>query len=144
MNKSRIKGNAILMLTAFIWGTAFVAQSVGMEYVGPFTFIAVRYIIGGVFLIPCIYLLDRLNKKENCEKNQSQRKELIIGGILCGIVLFVASSFQQIGIQYTTVGKSGFITALYAVSEPFFKACAMSTTFKLSLPSIDLAIPLII
>ena len=118
MNKSRIKGNAILMLTAFIWGTAFVAQSVGMEYVGPFTFIAVRYIIGGVFLIPCIYLLDRLNKKENCEKNQSQRKELIIGGILCGIVLFVASSFQQIGIQYTTVGKSGFITALYIIIVP--------------------------
>lgn len=115
---SKIKGNIILMLTAFIWGTAFVAQSVGMEYVGPFTFITTRYIIGGIFLIPCIYLLDGFNKKKVQETNINQRKNLIIGGTLCGVALFIASSFQQIGMQYTTVGKSGFITALYIIIVP--------------------------
>ena len=70
MNKSNIKGNVILMITAFIWGTAFVAQSVGMDYVGPFTFITARYIVGGLFLIPCIYLLDKMNKKTVKESSQ--------------------------------------------------------------------------
>ena len=115
---SKIKGNIILMLTAFIWGTAFVAQSVGMDYVGPFTFITSRYIIGGIFLIPCIFLLDKINKNSNKNKNNINKKTLYIGGCLCGIVLFIASSFQQIGIQYTTVGKSGFITALYIIIVP--------------------------
>lgn len=118
MNKSSIKGNMILMLTAFIWGTAFVAQSVGMDYVGPFTFITSRYIIGGIFLIPCIYLLDKLNKNSNQNNNKSSKKTLYIGGCLCGVVLFIASSFQQIGMKYTTVGKSGFITALYIIIVP--------------------------
>lgn len=117
-NSSNVKGNLILMITALIWGTAFVAQSIGMEYVEPFTFIAVRYIIGGVFLIPCIYLLDRLNKKEIYKENKEYRKNLLVGGILCGVALFIASSFQQIGIQYTTVGKAGFITALYIIIVP--------------------------
>ena len=115
---SKIKGNIILMLTAFIWGTAFVAQSVGMDYVGPFTFITSRYIIGGIFLIPCIFLLDKINKNSNKNNNNINKKTLYIGGCLCGIVLFIASSFHQIGIQYTTVGKSGFITALYIIIVP--------------------------
>ena len=115
---SKIKGNIILMLTAFIWGTAFVAQSVGMDYVGPFTFITSGYIIGGIFLIPCIFLLDKINKNSNKNNNNINKKTLYIGGCLCGIVLFIASSFQQIGIQYTTVGKSGFITALYIIIVP--------------------------
>lgn len=117
MNKSSIKGNFILMLTAFIWGTAFVAQSVGMDYVGPFTFITIRYIIGGIFLIPCIFLLNKFNKNSNKAANRNN-KHLYIGGLACGIVLFTASGFQQIGMQYTTVGKSGFITALYVIIVP--------------------------
>lgn len=118
MNKNSIKGNIILILTAFIWGTAFVAQSVGMDYVGPFTFITSRYIIGGIFLIPCIFLLDKLNRNNNKNAYDGNKKTLYIGGCSCGIVLFVASSFQQIGMQYTTVGKSGFITALYIIIVP--------------------------
>ncbi len=118
MNKSNIKGNVILMITALIWGTAFVAQSVGMDYVGPFTFITARYIIGGVFLLPCIYLLDKMNKKTVTESSYNDKKTLLVAGTLCGIALFTASCFQQIGIQYTTVGKSGFITSLYIVIVP--------------------------
>ncbi|WP_154826460.1 DMT family transporter [Clostridium butyricum] len=118
MNKSNIKGNVILMITALIWGTAFVAQSVGMDYVGPFTFITARYIVGGGFLIPCIYLLDKIGKKTVKESSHKDKKTLFVAGVLCGVALFTASCFQQIGIQYTTVGKSGFITSLYIVIVP--------------------------
>ncbi|MBE7039004.1 MAG: DMT family transporter [Ruminococcaceae bacterium] len=108
----------MLVLTAFIWGTAFVSQSEGMEYVGPFTFLASRSYIGGFALIPCIFILNKL--KSNDEKSDSSYKfkTLFIGGACCGIALFVASAFQQIGILYTSVGKAGFLTALYIIIVP--------------------------
>lgn len=112
---------SMLLLTAIIWGVAFVAQSVGMEYIGPFTFNFVRNIIGGFVLIPCIWFLNKWKEKEGIEENTEQKqdkKTLIIGGICCGIALCLASNLQQIGIQYTTVGKAGFITALYIVIVP--------------------------
>ena len=114
----RPKNAIMLLLTAFIWGTAFVAQSVGMDYLGPFTFNGVRSLIGGVALLPCIWLLRMLNKKEDEQKVQREKKNLIQGGIACGLLLFAASSLQQIGIQYTSAGKSGFITAFYIVIVP--------------------------
>ena len=114
----RPKNAAILMLTAFIWGTAFVAQSVGLDYLGPFTFNGVRSLIGAAALLPCIWLLQILNKKEGTVKEEGSRKDLIIGGIACGLLLFAASSLQQIGIQYTSAGKAGFITAFYIVIVP--------------------------
>ena len=121
----RPKNAAMLMLAAFIWGTAFVAQSVGMDYLGPFTFNGIRNFVGAAALLPCIYLLNRLSEKESEKKEtnrrlKNQRKDLIIGGISCGVVLFTASSLQQIGIQYTSVGKAGFITACYIVIVPLF------------------------
>ncbi|MBQ6805957.1 MAG: DMT family transporter [Lachnospiraceae bacterium] len=132
MDKFIIKQSGILLLTAVIWGVAFAAQSAGMDYVGPFTFNAVRSLIGGVVLIPCICILDKWKKKntpreqrENIEsnlniENKSEKKSLIIGGAACGVFLFVASNFQQFGIQYTTVGKAGFVTALYIILVPIF------------------------
>ncbi len=105
----------ILLLTATIWGVAFVAQSAGMEHVGGFTFNCVRSLIGGVVLIPCVFLLRKSNTHE-----RGSHKTLIIGGISCGTVLCIASNLQQHGIKYTTVGKAGFITALYIVLVPFF------------------------
>lgn len=121
MNKAQIKNSFLLFLTAFIWGSAFVAQSVGMDHVGPFTFNCVRSFVGGLVLIPCIAFLRSLKKKE--EGNKVERKTLVtkvelIGGICCGVALFAASNMQQVGILYTTVGKSGFITALYVVIVP--------------------------
>ena len=110
MKKGNLRSSALLLLTACIWGVAFVAQSVGMEYVGPFTFNFVRSILGGLVLIPCIFFLKREKK--------AQRKTLLAGGICCGVALCLASNFQQIGIQYTTVGKAGFITACYIVIVP--------------------------
>lgn len=115
----RPKNAGMLMLAAFIWGTAFVAQSVGMDYIGPFTFNGVRNFVGALALLPCIWLLDRLNGKEKQEKKaEKNSKDLLIGGIACGVVLFTASSLQQVGIQYTSVGKAGFITACYIVIVP--------------------------
>ena len=114
----RPKNAFMLILTAFIWGTAFVAQSVGMDYLGPFTFNGVRSLIGGVALIPCIWLLQKLNDKSDPVTEERNRKDLLIGGISCGVLLFAASSLQQVGIQYTTAGKAGFITAFYIVFVP--------------------------
>lgn len=113
MKKTQVGNSLLLLLTATIWGSAFVAQSVGMEHVGPFTFTFARSIIGGVVLLPCILLLGKW-------KRVFATKTEWIGGIFCGIALCVASNFQQVGIQFTTVGKAGFITALYVVLVPIF------------------------
>lgn len=117
----------LLLLTAAIWGVAFVAQSVGMDYVGPFTFNTVRSLLGGIVLIPCIVLLKRINvgSKDTAGAAEhasgypaGQRKVLLTGGVACGVLLCIASNLQQFGIMYTSVGKSGFITAMYIVLVP--------------------------
>ena len=113
MKKKQIGNSLLLLLTATIWGSAFVAQSIGMEHVEPFTFTFARSIIGGLVLLPCILLLGK-RKKGFATKTEW------IGGICCGIALCCASNFQQVGIQYTTVAKAGFITALYVVLVPIF------------------------
>lgn len=122
VRKMRPKNAFMLILTAFIWGTAFVAQSVGMDYLEPFTFNGVRSFIGGIALLPCIFLLQKINVKsedfKSYEKAKGTRRDLIIGGSACGFLLFAASSLQQIGIMYTTAGKAGFITACYIIIVP--------------------------
>ena len=132
MNKTQVRNSLLLLLTATIWGVAFVAQSVGMDYVGPFTFNMVRSLIGGIVLIPCIFLLGRLNSPEKYMQKEKakvgilndraskadERKTLLKGGICCGILFSLATNIQQIGIQYTTVGRAGFITACYIVIVP--------------------------
>ena len=147
----KLRNTFFLFLTAMIWGAAFVAQSVSMDYIGPFTFICLRSVIGGLFLIPGIIVLDGIRKKsqnesadvvnsENIlyiETEEKQRlswknKQLIEGGIVCGIFLFFANCFQQTGIQYTTVGKAGFITTFYIIIVPliglfFKKYCGILT-----------------
>lgn len=134
MRKQQIplKNSLLLLLAAIIWGIAFVAQSVGMEYVGGFTFNAVRSLIGAAVLVPLILLS---GQKKNADTKTAEvishsglsggrvsgiqgQKELIIGGISCGICLCLASNFQQFGIKYTSVGKAGFITACYIVIVP--------------------------
>lgn len=123
MKSLQIRHSLILLLTAVIWGVAFVAQSVGMDYVGPFTFICVRSLIGGLVLLPCIALLNKLNgqTKEvfiNGNPAKEQRGKLLCGGICCGLALCFASCFQQFGILYTSVGKAGFLTAFYIIIVP--------------------------
>lgn len=120
MKKTKeLRGALLLTLTALIWGTAFVAQSMGMDYLEPFTFNGVRTLIGGIVLLPVIWFLDKKKKNNPAVKTaETENKIYLKGGVICGIVLFIASSLQQIGIQYTTAGKAGFLTALYIVIVP--------------------------
>ena len=118
-NGMRPKNAMLLILTAFIWGTAFVAQSSGMDFMEPFTFNGIRNLIGAASLLPCIVLFKKMNEKNgNVAAVPGTKKDLIIGGVACGILLFTASSLQQIGLVYTTAGKAGFITACYIVIVP--------------------------
>lgn len=129
----QFKNSLILLLTAVIWGSGFVAQSVGMDYIGPFTFTAIRNFLGAAVLLPLV-LWKRTGRIQSEEKAASAKdtyssdrkgqnihnitKNTLTGGIFCGIFLCIASNFQQFGILYTTVGKAGFITALYVVFVP--------------------------
>ena len=121
MKKQQIplKNSLLLLLTATIWGVAFVAQSVGMDYVGGFTFNMARSLIGSAVLLPVIWFMGRNSSKKAEEAQGSgSRKDLLWGGLACGILMCLASNFQQFGIKYTTVGKAGFITACYIVLVP--------------------------
>lgn len=117
-NKKRYFYPGLLFLTATIWGLAFVAQSVGMDYVGPFTFTAARSIIGGLVLLPVIALMTR--RQETTPSASDGPKSLIVAGLACGTALFCASILQQIGIMYTSVGKAGFLTTFYVAVVPVF------------------------
>ena len=117
MINKKIRANFLLLFTAFIWGSAFVAQRVGMEHIGPFTFNAVRMLIAGAALSIVVFVFEKTGAK--CTKpNMYSKKALYMGGFFCGSVLFVASSFQQTGLMFTTAGKAGFITTLYIIIVP--------------------------
>ena len=113
------RGNVLLVLTAFIWGVAFVAQKEGGLAVGNFTFNGVRFLLGGGLLAVCLPLLDRMGFARRCH-TPAERKALWWGGVLCGIALWAASNLQQWGLTTTSAGKGGFITALYIVLVPVF------------------------
>ena len=116
--KEKFKGILALLAATVIWGFAFIAQSVGMELIGPFTFQMVRCLLAVVFLIPLAFLLElgKCTAKESVDRWKDPK--LWKAGMLCGCALFVASSLQQIGLVYTEAGKAGFITAMYIVLTP--------------------------
>ena len=116
--KQQLKGSIQLLIATIIWGSAFVAQSVGMDHIGPFTFQAVRSLIAVLALIVVIFLMDRGNSENFISRWLDP--ELWKTGFFCGIALFVASALQQVGLVYTDPGKAGFITAMYIVLVPVF------------------------
>ncbi|WP_024467761.1 DMT family transporter [Treponema pedis] len=126
MNKNKAAGNAMLILTSFIWGTAFVAQRTGMDYVQPFTFMTGRYVLAFVSLGVVAAVIKLTEKKEKIlAENEKplckiKRRNTVLSGLVTGFFLFLGSTFQQTGILYTTVGKAGFITSLYIVIVPLF------------------------
>ena len=115
MKRSSAKNVIFLLIASFIWGTAFVAQSVGLDFLKPFAFCFCRFILGGLILIPII-LIFRKAKKE--DRPAPGKKMMLAGGLLCGLCLFGGSAFQQLALQSSTVGKAGFITTLYIVLVP--------------------------
>ncbi len=144
MQRNSMKNTGMLFLAAIIWGFAFAAQSAGMDYVGPFTFNAVRCLIGAAVLVPVALLFkpeqESGGQEKNCKSTRvecdkdtwfQRNKTLLLGGTLCGIFLGTATNLQQIGILTTSVGKAGFLTALYIVLVPvagllFKKKCGIN------------------
>ena len=111
-----IKADILMLIAAAIWGFAFVAQRQGMETMGPFLFNTARFIIGVAVLSPLVWYLSK--KKKSSNNVEVSTKKLIFAGTIAGLFLFAASSFQQVGLQYTTAGKAGFITGLYIFFVP--------------------------
>ena len=119
MNK-KIKSNFTILIATIIWGSTFVAQSIGMDHIGPFTFQAARCFLGSLILLPIISITDKITNK-NDNKNFLSRwfdKQLWKAGLFCGIPLFIATNLQQIGLVDTDAGKSAFLTAMYIVFVP--------------------------
>ena len=117
----RMQGNIMLLVAAMIWGSAFVAQSAGMEFVGPFTYNMSRSFVGFLVLVPVVLIFRRMGTGEQ-RKTPAQWREVNVksvrSGAICGVVLAFASGAQQIGVSMTTAGKAGFITALYIIIVP--------------------------
>ena len=121
MRKSSVKSSILLLIAAVVWGVSFVPQKAGMAYVEPFTYNGIRCLLGGAVLLPVIPALDRMRDKSE-DFRRGSRRDILVGGIVCGAALFVASSLQQFGIALqdpsTNVGKAVFITTLYTVLVP--------------------------
>ena len=140
MKKTQLLHSLLLLLTAVIWGVAFVAQSAGMDHVGPYTFNCARSLLGGLVLLP---VLAARRRGETRSLSRRERRTLLAGGAMCGAALFMASSLQQIGIQYTSVGKAGFITACYIVLVPLLglllgKRCSLSVAAAVGMALVGL------
>lgn len=160
MKKINLKNPVLLTVAAAIWGFAFAAQSEAMDYIGPFTLNCIRNLIGAMVLVPVIFVMDRYERKQGkggikdehgksaiqkgCGKDpekaygREDKRLLLTGGICCGLLLSVAANLQQLGIKYTTVGKAGFITALYIVLVPvaglfFKKKCGLMVWVSIGL-----------
>ena len=118
--KQQLKGEALLLLAALIWGVSFVFQKTGMDYVGPFTFGMMRFIIGSLVLLPFIYMYDRYCDRKGLGVMRFSDKTLLRASFWVGLVNFCACSFQQTGIVYTTAGKAGLISAFYVAVVPVF------------------------
>jgi len=116
MKRKSLRADVLMLIAAAIWGFAFVAQRVGMETMGPHFFNAIRFFIGALALTPALWFLSK--KKIKSDKSHVTTSQLLVAGSLAGILLFGGAAFQQVGIQYTTAGKAGFITGLYIFFVP--------------------------
>ena len=114
--RAHLKGDVLLLITAMIWGSAFVAQKVGMDHIGPFMYTGIRFALGALFLTPFMLFLS--HHRPFVLKHVQKGPSLIPAGMLAGVLLFAGTILQQIGIIYTTAGKAGFITGLYVVIVP--------------------------
>ena len=139
--KKQFAANIALVFTALIWGLSFVAQRSGMEYVGPYTFNAVRSFLGSLSLLPVIAFFKLLYADTRTdEEKHNQHKDLFKGGIFCGIALFLAMTIQQYCMQYVPAGKAGFISALYLIFVPLIAVFMGKKIHKLLVISLLIAI----
>ena len=138
--KNKLRGTLSLSVAVLIWGSAFIAQTVGMEKIGPFTFQTFRNGLAILFLIPACFLFD--GKKCSFRESVAKWKDpaLLKAGLVCGLALFCAASFQQVGLVYTDAGKAGFITAMYIVAVPLLGFFVKRKPPKAALFSVFLAV----
>ncbi|MFV1949650.1 MAG: DMT family transporter [Anaerolineales bacterium] len=113
MESKSTQANLFLLLTAVIWGGGFVAQRLGMQVIGPFMFNGFRFLIGGLTLLPVIFL-----RRKRVDESPASTKQILLIGCAAGLLLFFGATFQQLGLVYTTAGKAGFITGLYVIIVP--------------------------
>jgi drug/metabolite transporter (DMT)-like permease len=118
MKNESLRSDLILLLAAIIWGFAFVAQRIGMDYVGPYTYNGVRFALGTLVLLPFLFLSASKNEPLIKVSHPSDRRKIVIGSLMTGLFLFGGVALQQLGLQQTTAGKAGFITGLYVVFVP--------------------------
>ena len=121
--RNSIIGIVLLFITAFIWGTSFVAQSDAMDHIGPLTMNGVRSLLAAIFLLPTVFIFDKIKGQKPTllgATSKEDKKYSLIAGLICGVLITIASTIQQIGIKDTTVGKAGFLTTLYVVFTPIF------------------------
>ena len=139
--KNKLTSNIALFLTALIWGLSFVAQRAGMEYIGPFTFNAVRSFMGGLSLLPLIFWIKVSIPDTRTERRKHvQHINLERAGVACGIALFLAMSVQQYCMKYVGAGKAGFITALYIIFVPILTILLGKKLNKIIIVSVSLAL----
>ena len=127
MHRDTIKSDLLLLLAAAIWGFAFVAQRIGMDYIGPFAFNGIRFALGALSLLP-LAVFNRRQPLSTARTPFKSRAAFLYGGVLAGTVLFAGASLQQVGLIYTTAGKAGFITGLYVVIVPILGLLAKQRT----------------
>lgn len=118
MENKTLRSDLLLLLTSAIWGLAFVAQVEGMEHIGPYLYNAVRFAIGSISLIPLIILIKKKRGRKHLRMSSLSKNRVFIAGLVAGTILFTGASLQQVGLQFTTAGKAGFITGLYVVLVP--------------------------
>ncbi len=119
----QLRQSLLLFLTATIWGSGFIGQSIGMDHVSPFTFTFFRTLIGALILLPVIYLLKKQALKKHKTLKKADRRTFILGSLTCGTCLIAAESFQQFGLVYTEASKAGFITSMYIIFVPLISWC---------------------
>ena len=138
--KNKFRGTAALVTAVLIWGSAFIAQSVGMEKIGPFTFQTFRNGLAILFLLPVTALFDIRKYTAKKSVKKWMEPKLWKAGLLCGLALFCAASFQQVGLVYTDAGKAGFITAMYIIGVPLLGIFVKRRPGKTALFSVFLAV----
>lgn len=141
---SKYKGQIALLIASVIWGSSFMFQKMGMDFMGPFTFGFYRFILGSLALLPVIWIYSRYKKRKPVEERTEitswNDRTLIIGSVLCGVGGFVAASLQQIGIVYTTAGKAGFITSMDIVIVPIFMMLLRQKVSRITWLSVAVAL----
>jgi drug/metabolite transporter (DMT)-like permease len=140
MERQALRADLLLLGAAVLWGTAFVAQRSAMQHIGPLTYNGVRFAIGGLALLPFVVIRARIAARRGTRRDRPKLRTYLVGGTAAGLVLLVAADLQQAGLVYTTAGKAGFITGLYAPLVPLLGLLGGQRTRRATWAGVGLAV----